>query len=291
MVLKMMSTVKFPTTTRSLDQLPPDNDILSLSNINRSKSINFQKEIDLQLNKYKYDISSLNNSQINKSHINKSQINMPKISELASSVNSLNINTNTQNSNLDTELAQYRYLKSEIPTLAQILSHPSYDSTQFTSIMTSSNKIREYKEGDQNIVIIGDQPLTQHDSRPPFKIEKSRLDLPAFLYQKNDDGKLTRILVRETDNSYNTDSNYGIGQQWLLFQRQGDQYDRLPEWNTNPEQARKESFSESGISTVNDGMVWGPLPRLERVKESVRDIEFQRLLEYHTDELQYENDE
>lgn len=90
------------------------------------------------------------------------------------------------------------------------------------------------------------------------------------------------------DKYYNTDPNYNISQEWLLFQRQGDQYDNLDEWDTTPEASYKESFNEIGESTLNEGMVWGPLPQ-EKIPMRSHD-EYQRLLEYYQTEMDEYND-
>jgi hypothetical protein len=119
-----------------------------------------------------------------------------------------------------------------------------------------------------------------YDSEPNY-IDKSRSD--------ND------------DKYYNTDPNYNISQEWLLFQRQGDQYDNLDEWNTTPESSHKEAFNEEGFSTLNTGLVWGDLPgeksntkilnpENNRMRSNISsnqstNDEYQRLLDYYHREM------
>jgi len=75
----------------------------------------------------------------------------------------------------------------------------------------------------------------------------------------------------DVDKSRDKDPNYGIEQQWLLFQRQGDQYDRLSEWN--PDQNLIEDTS------------YDKLPRPQRITQRYGyDEDYERMLEYQENE-------
>lgn len=114
--------------------------------------------------------------------------------------------------------------------------------------------------------------------------------LPAFVYQKDPiTGHLTRYLAMEDDKSYNTDTDYGINQEWLLFQRQGDQYDRTAEWNRYPEITDAEEFNMSGVTTLNEGRVWMGPPRTSPIDRSEYYDEYKRYLEYSQTQIQEED--
>jgi hypothetical protein len=100
------------------------------------------------------------------------------------------------------------------------------------------------------------QTLQVIDSVPKMK------SLPAIVYRVNPQtNKLTRYLADWRDPDYDTDPNYGISQEWLLFNRQGDQYDRLPEWVPYSEIADPERVNLQDATTLNIGRIWGGLPR------------------------------
>jgi hypothetical protein len=143
----------------------------------------------------------------------------------------------------------------------EILRQPTYDKNQIEYI---------------NIPVI---PYKVSAELPTIKNPPPINKLPTFVYELNPTtGNLERYLVTTDDNS-DQDRDYGIEQQWLLFNRQGDQYDRVSEWNPDPEPASREYNNELGYSMVNEGMVWGPLPKTNPVA-SRSDPEYRRLLEY-----------
>lgn len=105
--------------------------------------------------------------------------------------------------------------------------------------------------------------------------------LPMFLYKIDpNSGKKIRYLVTEEDQSYNTDKHYGTYQQWLLFQRQGDHYDNVQEWSTNPISDYAVANNLIGYSTLNEGYFWDTLPPLTVYQELPDDVYYQKLLEY-----------
>lgn len=75
---------------------------------------------------------------------------------------------------------------------------------------------------------------------------------------------------------YDIDRDYTDEQNWLLNNRQGDQYFRLPEWNDYPMQAQYESDSMIGRSISNEGMVWEDLT----LRKSPPKTTFERLSNY-----------
>lgn len=85
------------------------------------------------------------------------------------------------------------------------------------------------------------------------------------------------------------DPNYGASQQWLLNNRQGDQYDRLPEWIQDPIIADAEDYNLPGETTLNRGMVWGPLPKINPIPTTKLD-EYNRLLEYAQTQIEEQSD-
>lgn len=116
--------------------------------------------------------------------------------------------------------------------------------------------------------------------------------LPAFIYQRDSSsGQLTRYLATEEDNSYDTDPDYGINQEWLLFQRQGDQYNRIPEWNQYPEITEAEKFNMLGVTTLNEGRVWMGPPRTSQIPRSEYYDEYKRYIEYGQTQIEEEADE
>lgn len=116
-------------------------------------------------------------------------------------------------------------------------------------------------------------------------------NLPEFIYQEDPvTGTLTRYLAVEEDHSYDTDIDYGISQEWLLSQRQGDQYDRVSERIPYPEIARSQEFNEQGVTLLNQGRVWygPPKPQMPPPRSAYYD-EYNRYLEYSRTQIE-END-
>ena len=136
-----------------------------------------------------------------------------------------------------------------------------------TNNLESMNDIHHYTNDDE-----------LYDTEPNY----------ADAYYNADNDNIYRDA--DDDKYYDTDPDYNITQEWLLFQRQGDQYNNLSEWDETPDASYKESFNEDGVSLVNDGLVWGPLPTPILPINSSYD-EYQRLLEYHQSEMDYMIDE
>jgi hypothetical protein len=134
---------------------------------------------------------------------------------------------------------------------------------------------------------INDDPRTfaVMESIPSMK------DLPSFIYEEDPKtGKLIRYLAIEDDPSYNTDTDYGLSQEWLLFQRQGDQYDRLSERIPYPDIAEAEAFNEQGVTTLNEGRVWYGPPRAPKIRRTSEYYEeYEKYLEYNQTQIE-END-
>jgi len=137
---------------------------------------------------------------------------------------------------------------------------------------------------DPNQITDIDIPIIPYKSSaelPTIKNPPPMSELPILEYRPDPiTTKLNRYLITKDDNS-DQDVDFGIEQQWLIFQRQGDEYDRYPEWNKYPESAYRESNNEIGYSILNEGMVRGLLPKIKPVPSSYNP-EYERLLEYQT---------
>lgn len=111
----------------------------------------------------------------------------------------------------------------------------------------------------------------------------------TLVYQRNPaTGELNRFLATAADPGYNPDPDYGITQKWLINARQGDHYDRVEEWNKNPLIADAEAQNMQGYTTLNEGMVWGPLPRIRPVISTGLEG-YKRLQEYAQSQIEEEN--
>lgn len=100
---------------------------------------------------------------------------------------------------------------------------------------------------------------------PPFSSELEVVysnTEEGFSY-RNDNGIIKRVLSIKTDPNYSTDSNYGAPQEWLLNNRQGDHYDRIPERISDQQAAIDEEFGMVGESTLTKGIVWDSLPDVQ----------------------------
>jgi hypothetical protein len=89
------------------------------------------------------------------------------------------------------------------------------------------------------------------------------------------------------DKQFNTDPEFGLPQEWLLFQRQGDEYDRLPERRPYPELAYETEFNLP-VTTLNMGRVWYGIPKLPTIPESKFYRDYQEALEYSQTQLETE---
>jgi hypothetical protein len=124
-------------------------------------------------------------------------------------------------------------------------------------------------------------PIVPYSSTVPLPTIKNpppQSTLPVFVYRQDTAGNLTRYLVAEDDNR-DADPDFGIEQEWLLFQRQGDEYDRLPEYVPDQERAVLEQYNVPSNSSLNQGVAWGPLPYPNFVT-TPGDDEYKQLLEY-----------
>ena len=144
-----------------------------------------------------------------------------------------------------------------------------YNSNDLT-VISSPNNSSQANNDAQTLRVINSVP--------------SMKNLPQFIYQKDPKtGVLTRYLAIEKDTSYDTDQDFGISQEWLLFQRQGDQIDRLSEWISDPVIADAEAQNESGFTLLNRGRVWyrppksqAPIPRSGYYNEYKKYLEYSR---------------
>lgn len=154
------------------------------------------------------------------------------------------------------------------PILAQQNTSPTYDPNQLIAV-GPPNRSSIPNNDAQTLTVINAVPRIAN--------------VPVFIYLRDPE---TRQIVRylaqdERDNIYyDTDPNYGISQEWLLFNRQGDEYDRLPEWHEFPEFADAQRDNLSGVTTLNNGRIWYKPPRSRRIPESAEYEEYERFLEY-----------
>lgn len=152
--------------------------------------------------------------------------------------------------------------------------------------------LKTYNSKD-NIIVVSepyDQEYVYYDAQSWGVIEQvpSMPTLPGMIYRTDPTtGVLRRYLAVHDDPDYTTDTDYGINQQWLLNNRQGNEYDRVPEWVPEPETARETNLGLLGVTIANVGRVWEGPPRTQIIS-SYQD-EYARMLEYSQTELD-END-
>ena len=169
-----------------------------------------------------------------------------------------------------------RILVQSIPKNSSIEGSWEYDPNEIITI-SSPNISSQVNNDNQTMQVINSVPHLQN--------------LPAFVYQRNNEtGQLTRYLVMEEDKSYDTDPNYGISQEWLLFQRQGDQFNRISEWNEYPEITEAEEFNVLGVTTLNEGRVWMGPPRATPTYHSPYYDEYKRYIEYGQTQIEEEDE-
>lgn len=202
-----------------------------------------------------------------------------------------------------------------IPTVPRPgISNPKVNNKQFTpKVLIQSIPITNKRVETQEELIAGPIGIGQYKSDELITVSEPNISsdvnndaqtlrvinsvpsiqsLPAFIYQRDSTtGQLTRYLALETDKSYDTDPDYGINQEWLLFQRQGDQYDRTAEWNKYPEITDAEEFNILGVTTLNEGRIWNGPPRTIPVPRSEYYDEYKRYLEYSQTQIQEEDDD
>lgn len=119
--------------------------------------------------------------------------------------------------------------------------------------------------------------------QPPYELQPSLnndppIELPVLFRPLR--SKFPRNPYTEGEDELNgigdTDPGYGISQEWLIFQRQGDQYDRIAEWNPD----------------LVEGYNYDKLPNLNPYQgNEVIDYEYERLLEYQEDQEQEEDEQ
>lgn len=154
--------------------------------------------------------------------------------------------------------------------------------------------VEEY-EIDALTKVTDSNALSQVDNDPQtFEVINNipkMTNLPKFVYQRDaNTGFLKRYLVTERDTSYDTDTDYGIDQRWLLNNRQGDQYDRVPERISDPVIANEENNNIFGATTLNEGRIWGGPPKLPPPYRSAYYEEYQQYLEYAQTQVEEESD-
>lgn len=168
-------------------------------------------------------------------------------------------------------------LPAERPSLppGPINSAPTYDPSEIIAV--GPPNISSFANNNaQTLAVINNVP----------KIS----DLPIFIYTRDiETGKLVRYLALDKRDLiyYTTDPDYGISQEWLLNNHQGDEYNRLPERIEHPEIAEHEKYNESGYTTLNRGRIWYG-PPIERPYRSPYE-EYLDLLEYA--EMQEQEDD
>lgn len=87
-------------------------------------------------------------------------------------------------------------------------------------------------------------------------------DETGFTY-RNDNGVIKRVLNIKFDSKYEPDKSFTPSQEWLINNRQGDDPNRLPERILDQRAARKEEFGMVGASTLNNGIIWGPIKEIK----------------------------
>lgn len=155
---------------------------------------------------------------------------------------------------------------------------PVYDSDQLT-VVGPPNRSSYANNDAQTLSVINMVP----------KI----VDVPAFVYLRDSStGKIVRYLAQDESDMryYDTDPNYGINQEWLLNNRQGDEQDRVPERTEFVEIADRERNNEQGYTTLNRGRIWYGAPRMNILPPSEAYEEYERLVEYAQTQIE-EGDE
>jgi len=186
-------------------------------------------------------------------------------------------------------------LSSLIPTKPNTKKEETLESLQYSYNKPLVQKLPQSRVvGERRMILqAGPLPINRYNINEMLVLEEemdmgSEFDvkrvqsLPTFIYKYNkENGKLTRNLVQDDSDFkyYNTDPDYGISQQWLLFNRQGDEQDRLPERRPYPDIAEKENNSEQ-VTTLDRGRVWHYPPKSVPVQISKYNEEYERLLEY-----------
>ncbi len=169
-------------------------------------------------------------------------------------------------------LKQYPSLYSPRSEKKILTTYPDIswiDYSDKSKELSSLSKVTQYKP----IKWLDTQPMlvqTRPNIVPEFE-SKPEIDLPV------DDGGFNK--------QFDTDPNFGLPQQWLLFQRQGDEYDRLPERRPYPELAYDTEFNLP-VTTLNIGRVWYGISKLPTISESKSYRDYQEALEYSQTQLE-----
>lgn len=165
------------------------------------------------------------------------------------------------------QVPQVQSPRIQLPRVVPQVFSPNEEKFQSSYALNQINYI--------NIPVI---PYASTVPLPSIKNPPPRSTLPVFTYRQDSTGNLTRYLVAEDDNR-DADPEFGIEQEWILFQRQGDDYDRIAERVTDQERTVKEQYNVPSNSSLNQGITWGPLPYPNFVVPS-GDDEYKQLLEY-----------
>jgi hypothetical protein len=186
----------------------------------------------------------------------------------------INSNESLLRSSKDLKVSSNISSRAPLTSLILVQSRPTdmsfpddiYDNKDITVVNTDTTKIK---------------------LRYPISVTE---DLPAFIYEKDPNtGVMNRYLAVEDDKSYNTDSKYGINQEWLIFQRQGNQYDRIPGWVPDPIIAEAEKYNEQGYTIGNIGDIWNGPPKEEaRAGKSDQYDEYKKYIEYAKTQIENE---
>lgn len=186
--------------------------------------------------------------------------------------NNINIIPYTPNS--------YPLINNETLSLTPILPNISrfFPDSKFEGSIPFSAPNDIYPLSQRSIDRSSIYPLPTYDLRPLLMTDNP-IEIP--LPVRPIPPKFLKRPKMENEDELNgigdPDPNYGIEQEWLIFQRQGDQYDRLPEYNP---------YRFEQVDTTYD-----KLPILTPFKWSPDvDDEYERLVDYkNTQELENED--
>ena len=177
--------------------------------------------------------------------------------------------------------------RSSLKSTILVQTRPMIDSQENNSLITpgpidmyNTNNLTVVSEPNRSTEANNDEKTLHVINTVP-----SMKSLPSFVYQNNNNtGLLNRYLAIEYDKSYKPDPDFGPSQEWLLYQHQGDQYDRLPERVSDPIIADAESYNEQGFTLLNRGRIWYGPPREQKDTSGSKYYEeYKKYIEYgHT---------
>lgn len=139
-----------------------------------------------------------------------------------------------------------------------------------------------YDKLDDKSMIDWKPPIKWIDTQPVL-IQKRPYLIPEY------EDRIIPIVKKPDDSRFDTDPDYTISQDWLLNNRQGDQYDRLPERRPYPELANETAYNLPGVTTLNRGRVWYGLPIIPKIPNSPFYEKYQEALEYSQTQIEEEN--